>query len=231
MLFEVNDLEVASPATVSRCGMVYMTQEDLGWAGYVTSWITRVFGQFEKQEKPKKKAKAEDEEANNEEDQQDESKKKKKTKKKKENAENAANDKPEEAIQSGYLTVDQIKFLRGLFDAEVVQQLLDKIRKDMKEPIPTTNLQLITSLCNLLEVFISDQFGFKKIKVEAQKRYISYAFAFAFIWSLGITVNEEFIRKIDTIVRDKFASIIFPNNSNIHNKNNNNILLKFNKIK
>lgn len=65
----------------------------------------------------------------------------------------------------------------------------------------------------MLEVFISDQYGFKKIKAEAQKRYLSYAFAFAFIWSMGITVNEEFLRKVDLIVRDKFASIIFPNNS------------------
>ena len=51
-----------------------------------------------------------------------------------------------------------------MFDIEALHELLIMIRGKMKEPIPTINLQLIISLCNLLEVFISDKFGFKSIK-------------------------------------------------------------------
>ncbi|PIN96877.1 hypothetical protein AB205_0080180, partial [Aquarana catesbeiana] len=39
MVFEVQDLKVASPATVSRCGMVYIDPEELKWMPYVQTWI------------------------------------------------------------------------------------------------------------------------------------------------------------------------------------------------
>ncbi|KPI86557.1 putative dynein heavy chain [Leptomonas seymouri] len=39
MLFEVADLAVASPATVSRCGMVYVDAEDLPWRAVAEQWV------------------------------------------------------------------------------------------------------------------------------------------------------------------------------------------------
>ncbi|XP_044766447.1 dynein axonemal heavy chain 6 [Coccinella septempunctata] len=42
MVFEVQDLAQASPATVSRCGMVYIDPGQLKWMPYVLSWLNRL---------------------------------------------------------------------------------------------------------------------------------------------------------------------------------------------
>jgi dynein heavy chain len=40
MLFEVGDLQYASPATVSRCGMVFVDPKDLKYRPFWTRWCS-----------------------------------------------------------------------------------------------------------------------------------------------------------------------------------------------
>ncbi|PNJ55828.1 DNAH11 isoform 5 [Pongo abelii] len=48
LLFEIHHLRSATPATVSRAGILYVNPQDLGWNLYVASWIDRRRHQSEK---------------------------------------------------------------------------------------------------------------------------------------------------------------------------------------
>lgn len=41
LLFEVAELQYASPATISRCGMVYVDSRNLGHEPYLASWLSK----------------------------------------------------------------------------------------------------------------------------------------------------------------------------------------------
>ena len=169
MLFEVQDLSQASPATVSRCGMVYLTFDDLGWKPYVLSWYERELS-------------------------------------KKTNSQ-------------GELLMDEElqKTLFDLFD-HCVPDCLKLIREQLQEPVTTTDLQLIQTLCNFLDAFISESFGFRtKEKPDNKKKYISYVFAFSFTWSLcGSVIDSKYKELLDKYVRNKLSHIIYPNLETIH---------------
>ncbi|KAG5679915.1 hypothetical protein PVAND_009451 [Polypedilum vanderplanki] len=41
LLFEISNLKTATPATVSRAGILYINPQDLGWSPFVTSWTNK----------------------------------------------------------------------------------------------------------------------------------------------------------------------------------------------
>ena len=45
MVFEINSLKNATPATVSRAGILYINETDIGWRPFVETWIQRLDGE------------------------------------------------------------------------------------------------------------------------------------------------------------------------------------------
>uniref|UniRef100_A0A8C6DAK2 Dynein axonemal heavy chain 7 n=1 Tax=Moschus moschiferus TaxID=68415 RepID=A0A8C6DAK2_MOSMO len=147
LIFEPMDLEVASPATVSRCGMIYMEPHMLGWRPLMLSWIN---------------------------------------------------------LLPATITVIQKEFIIGLFD-RMVPVSVEFIRKHTKELSPTSDTNLVRSLMNLIDCFMSDFADEVKVRERNDRETYSLLegiFLFSLIWSVGASCKDDDRLKFSKILRE-----------------------------
>ncbi|XP_026981187.1 dynein axonemal heavy chain 7 [Sagmatias obliquidens] len=147
LIFEPMDLEVASPATVSRCGMIYMEPHMLGWRPLMLSWIN---------------------------------------------------------LLPPVISIIQKEFIIGLFD-RMVPVSVEFIRKHTKELSPTSDTNLVRSLMNLIDCFMSDFAD--EVKVGERNDRETYSllegiFLFSLIWSIGASCKDDDRLKFNKILRE-----------------------------
>ncbi|KAI8801429.1 dynein heavy chain and region D6 of dynein motor-domain-containing protein [Cladochytrium replicatum] len=170
MLFEVADLAVASPATVSRCGMVYMDPTNLGWKPFVNSWARKL---------PK------------------------------------------------FVPNELKELFLGLCDTYMGLGL-KYIRKFCKESIPSVDLNLVASTCNLIYTFINrKEIDFTQ-NICDLKILFSHLFVFCYVWGVGGNLADGNQENFDTFVHDLFEQKSIPD---VQLPSSNNIFCYFVDIK
>ncbi|CAL8125661.1 unnamed protein product [Orchesella dallaii] len=153
LLFEVGDLTQASPATVSRCGMVYTDFRDLGWKPYLETWL----GRFKKKKISEEYRKNID----------------------------------------FYLDVT-LKFKEAV----------------CKELIPTTELNVVTSLTRLMDSLATKENGVNPKDDNTFDIMVRFFFVFSLIWSVCCTTDEDGRKKFDAFLRE--LDPIFPAKDTIY---------------
>ncbi|XP_048524356.1 dynein axonemal heavy chain 2 [Dendroctonus ponderosae] len=155
LLFEVGDLSVASPATVSRCGMVYNDYKDWGWEPFVRSWI---------------------------------------------NTQAAKGTRFQESVWNYFsLYLDMI---------------LEFKRFNCMEIVECCEINLVASLCKMLDIFATKENGVNAADEEHFEDAMRNWFLFCTIWSICCTTNEEGRTKFDTLIREKEG--VFPIKDSIY---------------
>lgn len=167
MMFEVEDLAVASPATVSRCGMVYMEPEALTLKPLVTSWLKSLPPKIEAKE-------------------------------------------------------SLVATLQKLYDS-IIDDACYYMRKNCIEPVTTVNNNICQSSFRILDsYFVKYQdTEIKKIEpaeIEELESMIKELTAYAMIWSVACTTNNDGRKRMDAFLKNKFAEnqINFPQDQTVY---------------
>ncbi|KAL9650835.1 hypothetical protein ABK040_001885 [Willaertia magna] len=149
MLFEIDHLRNATPATVSRAGILFLNETDVGWQPFKESWIETRNIEKEKQ------------------------------------------------------TLDRLFFTYA-------PHILTWLKKHA-HIIPRNDINMIQTLCYLLEGLITPETCPSGTSNETYEHY----FAFACIWAFGGALEEEERVLFNGMFKKDFPQIKFPENSSI----------------
>lgn len=152
MMFEVADLAFASPATVSRCGMIYMEPGAIGHQPLIESWLGK-----------------------------------------------------QRKIMSESHYEAFIEIAKPLFDT-FIDPTLEFWRKNIKEPVPTTSGNLVSSMMKVFGSLInplctSSHSSDPPIEPKTLSSITEPYFIFSIIWSIGITGDADGRKKFDQWLR------------------------------
>lgn len=150
LIFEIRNLKFATPATVSRAGILYISDTSgYQWRAYAKSWIA-----------------------------------------------------------SQKYDAERKRDLQTLFD-KYIEESLKHIKKSFKYTVPVCDIQLIMTICRLLESILNT----------SEVKGLEYVFVFACVWCLGGGFAEKdginYRKSFSDWWKDKWKIIKFPSKGTV----------------
>lgn len=112
------------------------------------------------------------------------------------------------------LTNELKEYLYDIFEA-CIDSGLTKIREQLHELVTTVDQQLVVSVCNFLECFLTPTMGFKGTDEEKKKQLNQY-FAFSLAWGMGASLDDYSKDRFEDVVREHFKAAGIPSQNSVY---------------